>query len=325
MPTTSILLGVLLAAPPAPEPEERPEAACADRDRWTLVAHGGAGAWSGSPEKLEARRAALRAALAEGAERLARGETAVDAIEAVVVRLEDAPVLNAGRGGVPNQAGFVELDAAIMRGEDRAAGAVAGLRTVKNPIRLARAVMERSRHVLMVDRGAEAWARAQGLEVVDPAYFLVPRDPAKPKKKSKAGTVGAVALDRCGRIAAATSTGGYDEKTPGRVGDVPVIGAGTYAHDASAALSATGWGEWFIRHVAAHEVSSRMRYREESLEAAMRAVLSEIREPAGATGGFIGVTPAGGWAAEYSSQGMLRGVATHAAPIPKVGIFETLE
>ncbi len=293
---------------------------CKAHERWTVVAHGGAGAWAGSDEVRAKSTAALRAALERGGAVLAAGGTSVDAVVEVVAALEDAPELNAGRGGRPNANGFVELDAAIMRGRDRAAGAVAAVRDVKNPIRLAELVLLRSPHVFLVDRGASAFAKKMGLRPVPPAYFLVP---GKREKKSKSGTVGAVALDRCGNVAAATSTGGYGEKAPGRVGDVPIIGAGTYA-DEVVALSATGWGEWFIRQVAAHDVAARMTYGGEPLTVAMRATLRAIERPAGATGGFIGITPAGEWGAEHTSPGLLRGVATHNAPAPKVGIFGQL-
>lgn len=309
----STALVTLLSGAPPP---------CTARPEWTLVLHGGAGAWEGSARVLERRKAIARAALLDGAKRLARGESAVDVVEAVIVRLEDAPEFNAGRGGIPNREGFVELDAAIMRGRDLDAGAVAGLRRVKNPIRLARRVMENSPHVMFVDRGALAFAKAQAQTLVEPSYFLVPR--TRPKTKSKAGTVGAVVADRCGEVAAGTSTGGYDAKMPGRVGDVPVIGAGTYANHATAAISATGWGEWFIRYTAAHDVSARMMYAKTPLDRAIVEVLSTIKRPKGAIGGMIAVTPGGQWSAAYTSKGMMRGVATHEGGA-KVGIFETLD
>ena len=294
--------------------------ACTAQSEWVLVAHGGAGAWDNPPKYKQHMASILRKGLEQGGEMLARGRSAVDVVEAVLVYLEDAPDLNAGRGGIPNREGFVELDAAIMRGSDLAAGAVAGLRVVKNPIRLARRVMEKSPHVMFVDRGAVSFARKQGLDIVEPSYFIVGKRPHVLQKKSKAGTVGAVVLDRCGEVVAGTSTGGYDSKIPGRVGDVPVIGAGTYAHKDTAAISATGWGEWFIRYTAAHDVSSLMAYRGVSVGEALRIVLNKIKKPAGAMGGLIAVTAKGEWATHHTSKGMLRGVVSHRNRRPRVGI-----
>lgn len=317
---SSIVLTLVLGTPVPAD-----VSACREQPAWTLVVHGGAGVWEQTPEQLELRKSILRRALTMGATMLSEGAPAVDVVEAVIVVLEDAPQLNAGRGGIANEAGVVELDAAIMRGQDRDAGAVAALKRVKNPIRLARAIMERSRHVMLVDSGAEAFAKKAGLDLVPPAYFKVAPEPTvRPSKPSKSGTVGAVVRDRCGHVAAGTSTGGYDSKLPGRVGDVPVIGAGTFADDASAALSATGWGEWFIRYTAAHEVAVRVGYQKLALGSAMESVLAEIKAPAGATGGFIGVRKDGTWAAAFSSRGMLHGVVTHRAPKPRVEIFKAV-
>lgn len=257
---------------------------------------------------------------------LSEGQSALDVTEAVIIQLEDAPEFNAGRGGVPNREGYVELDAAIMRGVDRAAGAVAGLRTIKNPIRLARMVMEDSPHVMFVGRGAEAFALKAGLEQVEPNYFLVKtKSEAAKAKQSKAGTVGAVVADRCGQIVAGTSTGGYRAKIPGRVGDVPVIGAGTFADQSTAAISATGWGEWFIRYNAAYDVSALIAYKKLSLSDALKEVLGKIKAPAGATGGLIAVTADGEWASHHSSPGMLRGVISHRNPQPRVGIYDKIK
>lgn len=310
-----LLLSLVVVSAPGPEPT------CNAQKDWVLVAHGGAGAWQGTQAHLDRRKAVLGSALAAGASRLEEGATAVDVVELVIVRLEDAPELNAGRGGIPNREGFVELDAAIMRGRDLAAGTVAGLRVVKNPIRLARVVMEQTHHVMFVDRGAVELARSKGLDIVKPDYFLVA---SRKNTKSKSGTVGAVVLDRCGEIASGTSTGGYDSKIPGRVGDVPIIGAGTYANHKTAAISATGWGEWFIRYTAAHDVSALMEYRGLSVKEALKIVLAKLQKPGGATGGFIAVTPDGTWATHHTSKGMLRGVVTHRSPRPRVGIFKQL-
>ena len=303
--------------PTAAQGADRP---CTGEGPWTLVAHGGAGAWDKKPRAEQNRaRAALRSALEGGSEMLKSGAEAVDVVEAVIVALEDDPVLNAGRGGIPNKEGFVELDAAIMRGQDQNVGAVASLRRVKNPIRLARAVMERSRHVMFAGPGAEDFASANDIELVDPDYFLTTDAGSKPKGE-ESGTVGAVVLDRCGHVAAGTSTGGYDAKTPGRVGDVPVIGAGTYASDTTAAISATGWGEWFIRYTAAHDVAALIAYRNMTLEEAVVHVLERKLKPRGGLGGFIAVRPSGEFATHFTTAGMLRGHITKDGPL-RVDIF----
>ncbi len=280
---------------------------CADRATFVLLVHGGAGSGEQPAEQRRARRKVLERVLRAGAEQLRAGATAVAAVESAIATLEDAPQFNAGRGGIPNKAGFVELDASIMDGRDRNAGAVAAVRRIKNPIRAARAVMERSEHLLFVDRGAVAFAEAAGLELAPADYFLVPENKSKP---SKAGTVGAVALDRCGHLAAGTSTGGYVTKTPGRVGDSPIIGAGTYAADASCAVSATGWGEYFIRYAAAHDVAALVEYKGLAVGPAAERVLAKIKA-AGATGGLIVLDRQGHMAWPHTSQTMLRGYSDH--------------
>jgi beta-aspartyl-peptidase (threonine type) len=280
---------------------------CAERATFVLLVHGGAGSGEQPAEQRRARRQVLERVLRAGAEQLRAGATAVAAVESAIATLEDAPQFNAGRGGIPNKAGFVELDASIMDGRDRNAGAVAAVRRIKNPIRAARAVMERSEHLLFVDRGAVAFAEAAGLELAPADYFLVPENQSKP---SKAGTVGAVALDRCGHLAAGTSTGGYVTKTPGRVGDSPIIGAGTYAADASCAVSATGWGEYFIRYAAAHDVAALVEYKGLAVGPAAERVLAKIKA-AGATGGLIVLDRQGHMAWPHTSQTMLRGYSDH--------------
>ena len=301
----SVILGVLLLSAGV----ARADAPCTASARFKLVVHGGAGAAKGSPKIKQHKRGLLLAALRAGEEVLRAGGTAVDAVERSIQILEDAPAFNAGRGGVPNKAGFVELDASIMRGRDRNAGAVAAVRTVRHPISAARAVMEKSSHVLFVDRGADAFARSVGLEPVDPSWLLVPR---KKASKSKSGTVGAVALDRCGNLAAGTSTGGYNTKTPGRVGDSPIIGAGTYAdNQAGCAVSATGHGEFFIRYAAAYDVCARVKYQQWSIERAASHVIHKTLEPAGGKGGFIAIDREGRTAWPFSTGGMIRGVVDH--------------
>jgi beta-aspartyl-peptidase (threonine type) len=289
---------------------------------WTLLIHGGAGSMRretlGAQED-RAARAGLDAALAAGIAPLAGGGGALDAVEAAVRVLEDDPVFNAGRGSVFTHEGRNELDAAIMAGASRAAGAVTGVTTTRNPVSLARAVMERSPHVLLSGAGADQFARAHGLEQVDPAWFAIPERRrqleellARPGRAfdsdMKYGTVGAVARDAHGHVAAATSTGGLTAKRWGRIGDSPLIGAGTYADDRAGAVSATGSGEYFIRVGAAHEICARARMLGETLEAAARAVFAEI-VALGGTGGTIMAGPTGEAAWAFSTPGMYRGAA----------------
>ena len=260
-------------------------------------------------------------ALKAGEAILARGGDALDAVEAAARVLEDDPAFNAGRGSVLAHDGRIELDAAIMDGRNRAAGAVAGLRTVRAPISAARAVMEQSPHVLLSFEGAEEFAREQGLETVDPSWFETPfrreqlamalADGGRFDADVKYGTIGAVAVDSSGHVAAATSTGGLTAKRWGRIGDSPLIGCGTYADDRSAAVSATGSGEFFIRSVAAHEIGARMRMLGEDLQTALNAVLAEIGE-LGGKGGMIAVSPAGDAAWGFTTAGMYRGRANAA-------------
>ncbi len=286
--------------------------------RFTLVVHGGAGTGNAPPAIQRKKRRVLRQALVAGRNVLDRGGTAVDSVTAAITLLEDSPIFNAGRGGIPNKAGFVELDASIMDGRDRNAGAVAATRTIRNPILAARAAMEKSAHVMFVDRGAESFAKSAGLEIVNPTYFLV--KPSAPRTPSKSGTVGAVALDRCGNLAAGTSTGGYNAKTPGRVGDSPIIGAGTFAINATCAVSATGWGEYFIRWSAAYDISALVEYKGYSIQKSADTVLHDKLKPAGATGGVIVLDAKGNVAYSYTSNGMIRGSVDNTGRI-EVGIF----
>ena len=249
---------------------------------------------------------------------LGGGGSSLDAVEAAARVLEDDPVFNAGRGSVLNYEGGIDLDAAIMDGRTRDAGAVAGVRTVRCPISLARAVMEQSPHILLSFDGAEEFAREHGFETVDPAWFETPERRAQLDKvlaaggqfdaDVKYGTIGAVAVDCAGHVAAATSTGGLTAKRWGRIGDSPLIGAGTFADDRSCAVSATGSGEFFIRAVAAQEVGARIRLLGEALQEAVDAVLADV-ELLGGTGGLIAVAPSGeaGWG--FTTPGMYRGEA----------------
>ena len=288
---------------------------------WKLVIHGGCGAMrpeTVSAEQEDAARAGLSAALDAGEAILAAGGDALDAVEAAARVLEGDRAFNAGRGSVLNANGMVELDAAIMDGRDRRAGAVAGLRTTRAPISAARAAMEHSPHVLLTYEGAEQFAREQGLEQVDNAWFVTPQRQAQLDKVMAAGgafdtdikygTIGAVACDVNGHVAAATSTGGLTAKRWGRIGDSPLIGAGTYADDRAAAVSATGLGEAFIRAVGCHQLAMRMLLSGEGLQAALDAVLADVKA-LGGTGGLIAVSPSGEAAWGFTTPGMYRGQA----------------
>jgi isoaspartyl peptidase/L-asparaginase-like protein (Ntn-hydrolase superfamily) len=252
-------------------------------------------------------RQGLERALDAGYRVLARGGASLDAVSAAVAALEDDPLFNAGRGAVYNAAGKHELDASIMDGATLRAGAVAAVSRIRNPVLAARAVMQKSPHVLLVGKGAEQFARQHGLPLVRNTYFNTQerREALRKGLKRHHGTVGAVALDRHGDLAAATSTGGYTGKLPGRVGDSPLIGAGTYADNSSCAVSGTGWGEAFIRIALAHEVSARMRHRGEDVVQASKAALKSLARMKG-DGGLIALDRRGNIAMPFNSGGMLR-------------------
>ena len=307
-----------------------------------LAIHGGCGVMS--PASLpEAEWAEARAALAEalraGWHVLSTGGRALDAVEAAVVALEESPQFNAGRGAALNASGEHELDASIMDGAGLRAGAVIGARRIRNPVRAARAVLDDGRAVILAGPAADLFAGARGLDLVDPAWFTLPRQRenlARMKARGevgtvsaateaeKHGTVGAVALDREGHLAAATSTGGYTDKPAGRVGDSPIPGAGTYAMDGVCAVSGTGQGEAFIRHALAHDVAARMMYRGDALDAASAGVIADLT-PRGTGAGLIALDAVGRIAAPFNTGGMFRGwatpegegfVATHGAVFP---------
>jgi beta-aspartyl-peptidase (threonine type) len=274
-----------------------------------IAIHGGAGALPRrkmTPAASARYKAGLARALGAGYEVLKAGGKSLDAVCAAVVTLEDSPLFNAGRGACYNSDEKHELDASVMDGATLRAGAVAAVSRIRNPVLAARAVMEKSRHVLLVGRGAERFARQQGLALVDESYFHTRSRLTALRKRIEGhhGTVGAVALDANGNLAAATSTGGYTGKLPGRVGDSPIIGAGNYADDACA-VSGTGIGEAFIRGVLAYDVAARMHYRGESLAAAARAAMKKL---AGlkADGGLIAVDRRGNIAMPFISEGMYR-------------------
>lgn len=311
-----------------------------------LVIHGGAGVGrSGlSEEDAVAARKALEAALRAGHAELKAGKPALDAVAAAIVLLEDAPQFNAGRGAVFTHDGRNELDASVMDGISGKAGAVAGVQRVKNPVLLARAVMTHSAHVMLVGEGAEAFAKEQHIELVDPAYFRVEkrweqlqdaltreRDAQAGDQASQAisahayfGTVGALALDARGHLAAGTSTGGMTNKRYGRVGDSPIIGAGTWA-DARCAVSATGWGEFYIRTAAAHDICARVAYAGQALGEAAETVINRVIPAAGGNGGAIALGADGSMAFPFNTEGMFRGWIG-ADGVPHVAIFadETL-
>ncbi len=293
-----------------------------------LVIHGGAGVIdrrSLTPEREAEFRAALARIAAAAWARLIAGAGALDVVESAVRDLEDFPLFNAGRGAVLNADGVVEMDASIMDGHTRRGGAVAAVRTAVHPISLARAVMERTEHVLLVGEGAERLAATVGAERAPQAYFITPEraeqqrlaarqgkvtldhDPLfnAPDPKDKRGTVGAVARDANGHLAAATSTGGMTNKHPGRVGDTPVVGAGTWAEDATCAVSATGHGEYFLLSALAHDVHARMAYGGATLDVACAGALGRV-EALGGTGGLIAIDRDGAIAMPYNSEGMYR-------------------
>jgi len=314
----------------APGPETRPEnQPNMEVKKIGLAVHGGAGTIDRSkmtPEKEHEYRAELERALTVGDEILKRGGSSLDATEAAVRVLEDDPHFNAGKGAVFTSAGTNEMDAAIMDGKTLNAGTVASLKHIRNPIVLARLVMEKSGHVMMDGAGAEAFAKENGIELVDQKYFFTQErwdalqkikaaEKNRTGKRGKAfiitdqdrhGTVGAVALDKNGNLAAATSTGGTTNKRPGRVGDSPVIGAGTYANNATCAVSATGDGEYFIRATAARDVAALMEYRGMSLQEAAQAVLDKVAK-LGGSGGLIAIDRQGNVTLPFNTSGMYRG------------------
>lgn len=354
--TTALFVAALTACAPsvreAPAPRQpgTPGAAAEARStmpattgpkiEWGLVMHGGAGTIT--PESMTREleveyREKITEALQAGHSVLRDGGSSVDAVVAAIMVLEDSPLFNSGKGAVFTAEGTNSLDASIMYGPTLEAGAVAGVETVKNPIALARAVMERSAHVMLAGDGAERFAAEQGIERVDPSYFYTERrwqalqrakaaegggpdadadvdadadrqsmDPAE-VRSSKFGTVGVIALDPQGRIAAGTSTGGMTNKKWGRIGDSPIIGAGTYA-DANCGISATGWGEYFIRNVVAYDICARMKYRGVSLQESAHAMIMEqleAQEPD--TGGVVGLDGSGNIVMMFNTTGMYRG------------------
>lgn len=293
----------------------------------SIIIHGGSGRLY--PEKIPAEKeTAYQNALSEATQKgyaiLTAGGTAIEAVEVSVQLLEDSPLFNAGRGAVFSHDEIIELDAALMEGRTLQAGSVAGIRTIKNPISAARAVIEQSEHVMMSGPGADAFAAAAGLATVDPAYFRVEerwrqiqqlkQQENHRKETGKWGTVGAVALDQSGHLAAGTSTGGMLNKKWGRIGDTPLIGAGTYANQ-TAAFSCTGHGEYFIRYTVARDAAALMEYKGLSLEESIREVLFNKVAKAGGLGGVIGLDAQGNATALHSTEGMFWACIEKGSPL----------
>jgi beta-aspartyl-peptidase (threonine type) len=331
---------VLLAAAPGLGEPSRPAAR-----KVVLAIHGGAGVISKkqmTAEREKQYRDDLEQALRAGYKALQKeGATSLDAVESAIRVLEDSPRFNAGKGAVFTREGRNELDAAVMEGKEKRAGAVAGLSRIKNPITAARKVLE-SEHVLLVGPGADQFAVARGAEEVSPVYFWTeerwrqlqkaleeeekqPRGDKQARRPEPAdrhfGTVGAVAVDGKGNLAAGTSTGGMTRKRPGRVGDSPIIGAGTYADNAACAVSATGHGELFIRHAVAHEIVALMKYKKLSVADAAAEALRQLPEEPGGVGGLIALDAAGDLAMPYNTEGMYRGYVTSDGKV-HIAIYE---
>jgi beta-aspartyl-peptidase (threonine type) len=311
--------------------------------KYVMVIHGGAGTILKSqlsPEKEQAYKSKLEEALRNGYAILQKGGSSLDAVEAAIKVMENSPLFNAGKGAVFTHEGRNEMDAAIMNGKTLAAGAVAGVTVIKNPVAAARAVMEKSQHVMLAGPGAEKFAKEAGLEIVDPSYFYTeerwkalqrakaadenkaqldhdadtthttPAPLGTENKDNKFGTVGAVALDKQGNLAAATSTGGMTNKKFGRIGDSPIIGAGTYANNATCAISCTGWGEYFIRLCVAKSVSDRMELKGETLQQAAQELIMKQVPALGGDGGLIAIDREGNIAMPFNTAGMYRGCVT---------------
>ncbi len=323
----TLVAGLLAAMLSACTSMEAPVA----KPQWTLLIHGGAGVMRRAemtPEMDAAYRQGLNDALDAGSKVLAAGGSSLDAVEASVRVLEDNPNFNAGKGAVLTREGVAELDASIMDGRDRRAGAVAQVRSVKNPIRAARMVMETSGRVMFAGKDVDAMAAKAGLDIVDPEYFITPRRLEALKRAmagnvlpmDRYGTVGAVAMDAHGDLAAATSTGGMNAKPPGRVGDSPIIGAGTYADNASCAVSSTGDGEYFIRASVARMICARVQMKGMTAQEAAKATLDEVAAMGG-TGGVIVLSHDGSAALSMNTEGMFRGRAD-ASGFRRVGIYQ---
>ncbi len=305
----ALFAGLVLHSCETPEPEvERPD--------YVLVIHGGAGTISPdviTPEEEEEYKNKLDEALEAGEKILKNGGSSMEAVAAAIMVMEDSPLFNAGKGAVFTNQLRCELDASIMEGSELDAGAVAGVTDIKNPIQGAISVMENSPHVMLAGSGASVFAEEEGLELVDNEYFHTDhrledvKEAIEEAEEDNGGTVGAAALDMDGNLAAGTSTGGMTNKKYGRIGDSPIIGAGTYANNESCAVSATGHGEYFIRHTVTSDISARMLYKGDTFEEAANYVINEKLKNVGATGGVIGVDKDGNVAMPFNTPGMYRG------------------
>ncbi|WP_225859757.1 MULTISPECIES: isoaspartyl peptidase/L-asparaginase family protein [Chitinophaga] len=339
------ITGLCYTKATATDLSHQPKDSAMTKTKYVLVIHGGAGTIlreQMTPQKEQAYKAALQLSLQQGYDILRKGGSSLDAVEAAVRVMEDSPLFNAGKGAVFTNEGKNEMDAAIMNGKTLEAGSVAGVTVIRNPITAARAVMEKTQHVMLIGPGAEKFAKEAGLEIVPPSYFYTEERwqglqkvkamdstktqldhdaPASPHPKSgaklgienkdhKFGTVGAVALDKQGNLAAATSTGGMTNKKYGRVGDAPIIGAGTYANNATCAISCTGWGEYFIRLSVAKTVSDLVEYKGWTLEKAANELIAKQVPALGGDGGLIAIDKNGNIAMPFNTAGMYRGAVT---------------
>ena len=282
-----------------------------------IVIHGGAGSFSGLDEDaINSYETGINKALSAGYKILEQGGSSLDAVTTAIVILEDLPLFNAGKGSVYTEMETQEMDSSIMDGESGKGGAVAGVSKVKNPVLLARMVMDKTEHVMLIGSGAEKFAEEIGIELVDPSYFYSEKN-LKRVRKSKAdeklGTVGAAALDQSGNLAAATSTGGRTNKMTGRVGDSPILGAGTWAQNGLCAVSGTGHGEYFMRLLTAADVCKLMEYSNLSLEESTQIVVNKLTD-IGAEGGIISIDSDGNISAQFNTKGMARGYQTNQLP-----------
>ena len=282
-----------------------------------IVIHGGAGSFSGLDEKaINSYETGINEALSAGYKILEQGGSSLDAVTSAIVILEDLPLFNAGKGSVYTEMETQEMDSSIMDGKSGKGGAVAGVSKVKNPVLLARMVMDKTEHVMLIGSGAEKFAEEQGIELVDPSYFYSEKNlkrVRKSKEDEKLGTVGAAALDKSGNLAAATSTGGRTNKMTGRVGDSPILGAGTWAQNGLCAVSGTGHGEYFMRLLTAADVCKLMEYSNLSLEESTQIVVNKLTV-IGAKGGIISIDSDGNISTQFNTKGMARGYQTNQLP-----------
>ena len=290
---------------------------CETKDvEYAIVIHGGAGTIlkkNMSDEMENAYIQKMEEAINAGYSILEKNGSSIDAVEATIKILENSELFNAGKGSVLSNAGIVEMDASIMRGDNLNAGAISGVTTIKNPISAARLVMEKSEHVFLSGKGAESFAKYENLEIVENEYFITQRrlNSLRNAKKrdslvdNKFGTVGCVALDSDGNITSGTSTGGMTNKKWNRIGDVPIIGAGTYANNMTCGISSTGWGEYFIRNVVAYDISSQMEYNNTSIQSASKNTLKKVKD-LGGNGGVVGLDSKGNITMDFNTEGMYR-------------------